>query len=89
LRIKQQRDVALWTRHVDSLRMFLGSGKHEDECERLGIPFRLEHAQKELARLQSAAYLKSLVGTIGADPIHSTAGKATSSPDEAALAAAE
>jgi hypothetical protein len=70
LSIKQHRDVALWERHVRSLVDFLASPGHRDEAQRLGIPRRLEHARAELDRLRSPEYVRSLVGTIGADPVH-------------------
>jgi phosphoenolpyruvate carboxykinase (diphosphate) len=70
LATKQQRDVALWERHVRSLTEFLARAGHRDEAERLGIGKRLEHARAELERVRAPEYLSSLVGTIGADPIH-------------------
>lgn len=70
LAIKQERDVALWERHVRSLTEFLARAGHRDEAERLGIAKRLEHARVELERVSAADYPASLVGTIGADPIH-------------------
>jgi hypothetical protein len=68
--IKQQREVALWERHARSLTEFLARAGHRHEAARLGIAQRLEHAESELERVSTPAYLKSLVGTIGADPIH-------------------
>jgi hypothetical protein len=70
LTVKQRRDVALWERHVGSLTEFLASPGHRGEAERLGIPRRLEHARAELDRVRSPEYVRSLVGTIGADPVH-------------------
>jgi len=70
LAIKQERDVALWERNVRSLSEFLARAGHREEAERLGIAERLEHARAELERVSSPEYLSSLVGTIGADPIH-------------------
>jgi len=70
LAIKQERDAALWERHVRSLAEFLARAGHREEAERLGIAERLEHARAELERVSAPEYLKSLVGTIGADPIH-------------------
>ncbi len=70
LAIKQKRDVALWERHVRSLTEFLARAGHRDEAERLGIAGRLERARAELERVTSPDYRGSLVGTIGADPIH-------------------
>ena len=55
LRVKQERDVALWTRHVSAL-------------EAAGRP--LEDARLQLARVSAPAYLQELEGTIGADPFH-------------------
>jgi hypothetical protein len=70
LTIKQRRDVALWERHVRSLGDFLASPGHRDEARRLGIPGRLEHARAELERVRAPEYVKALIGTIGADPVH-------------------
>ncbi|MGE5687544.1 MAG: hypothetical protein ACM34D_08600, partial [Gemmatimonadota bacterium] len=70
LTIKQERDVALWERHVRSLTEFLARVGHRDEAVRLGIAKRLEHARAELERVGAADYPTTLVGTIGADPIH-------------------
>jgi hypothetical protein len=57
LAVKQQRDVALWTRHVEALRAS-------------PFPDRLEEARLQLARVNAPAYLGELEGTIGADPFH-------------------
>ena len=70
LTVKQRRDVELWERHVRNLTEFLGSPGHREEAARLGIPRRLEHARSELERVRSPEYVRSLVGTIGADPLH-------------------
>jgi hypothetical protein len=70
LRVKQERDVELWTRHVRSLGEFLARPGHKDEAMRLGIEERLGLAKRELERVSSQDYVKSLAGTIGADPIH-------------------
>jgi hypothetical protein len=70
LAIKQKRDVALWQRHVRSLTGFLARAGHRDEAERLGIAGRLAHARAELERVTAPAYVESLIGTIGADPVH-------------------
>jgi hypothetical protein len=70
LRVKQQRDVQLWRRHVQTLSEFLALPSHRDEAARLGIRARLEHAKAELERVSADEYRRQLVGTIGADPIH-------------------
>ena len=69
LEIKQERDIALWRRHVHNLQQFLNLPSHADEAERLNIADRLASAQTKLQQVQSAAYLEGLVGTIGADPL--------------------
>jgi hypothetical protein len=70
LAVKQHRDIALWERHVRSLGEFLASPGHRDEARRLGITGRLTHARAELERVSAPEYLRALVGTIGADPVH-------------------
>ncbi|MGH7630103.1 MAG: hypothetical protein ACREOF_12130 [Gemmatimonadales bacterium] len=70
LLIRQKRDVTLWERHVRSLADFLSRAGHREEAERLGVAGRLEHARAELERVSAADYPTTLVGTIGADPIH-------------------
>jgi hypothetical protein len=69
LEIKQQRDIALWTRHTGSLRRFLDDEKYADEAARLGIAQRLENARAKLDQVSQPEYLASLVGTVGADPL--------------------
>ncbi|HXX67876.1 MAG TPA: hypothetical protein VEK07_11870 [Polyangiaceae bacterium] len=72
LRIKQDRDIALWQRHVRSLVDFLAQPGHWEEAQRLGIPGRLGRARAELARVTAPDYLATLQGTIGADAVHRT-----------------
>ncbi len=69
LRIKQQRDTALCQRHVDYLQDFISRPGYADVVENLGIRERLEQAEQRLKTVQEAAYIESLVGTLGADPL--------------------
>ncbi len=69
LQTKQERDVALWTRHVQYLEAFTRQPNQSDVAAQLQIPTRLTAAQKELARVSSPSYLESLIGTLGADPM--------------------
>ncbi len=64
LRVKQERDVALWRRHVASLEAFRGAAGSEE----IDLDARLTAARAQLARVSGDAYLEELVGTIGADP---------------------
>ncbi len=67
--IRQEREQALWRRHVAALEGFEQRPGYAEEVARLGIRDRLELARRELERASSPAYLAELVGTIGADPI--------------------
>jgi hypothetical protein len=67
LRTKQQRDIALWQRHLADLRSFQLAGDSTTSSS-LDIDERTRAAQAQLARVSSPAYLDELRGTIGADP---------------------
>jgi hypothetical protein len=71
LKAKQAIDRNLWRRHVDYLDKFAKRTSHADEARRLGIAARLDGARKTLADVESAGYVASLRGTIGAEPIES------------------
>ncbi|MGJ5815932.1 hypothetical protein [Paludibaculum fermentans] len=64
LAVKQQRDVALWTRHVHELEAFLPRAA----AQQFDVDARLAEARVQLARVSAPDYLQELVGTIGADP---------------------
>jgi hypothetical protein len=63
LETKQKKDVALWQRHL----AYLDGYGPEAESD-IDLSARRAHAAAELKRVSSAAYLDSLVGTLGADP---------------------
>src|SRR5581483_2212685 len=65
LKAKQERDVALWTRHIVALQRF----RAPTGPSQIDVAGRLAAAQAEFARVSSARYLTELVGTIGADPL--------------------
>ncbi|HXS69079.1 MAG TPA: hypothetical protein VN761_09575, partial [Candidatus Polarisedimenticolia bacterium] len=69
LAAKQKVDRKLWRRHIEYLDKFLKRTSHADEAERLGIANRLVLAKKTAEQVDSPGYLKSLRGTIGAEPI--------------------
>ncbi len=69
LEVKQQRDIALWQRHVASLQRFIEDEGYVDEAERLGIADRLGAAKDKLRHVKDPDYLDELVGTLGADPL--------------------
>jgi len=69
LEVKQLRDIALWQRNVGYLKQFLDDSDYADEAQRLDIAGRYRRATDKLKQVQSRDYLKSLVGTLGADPL--------------------
>ncbi len=68
LQVKQTKDIALWTRHVESLEKFSVLESYQDEVVRLDIPDRLTKAKAELERVESSDYVQQIVGMIGAEP---------------------
>jgi len=68
LRVKQERDVALWQRHLTALEQFQGASHMGASSPGFSVQERLREAREQLARVSSAAYLEELRGTIGADP---------------------
>ena len=69
LQVRQQRETALYQRHVQHLQDFMTRPGYADVVENLGIEGRLQSAEKRLQAVQDKAYLESLVGTLGADPL--------------------
>lgn len=66
LRTKQQRDIALFTRHRQALELRLQQG-HTSAQE---LDERHRFVTAELEHVSAASYLEELVGTLGADPFH-------------------
>jgi hypothetical protein len=69
LRAKQDRDIALWRRHLASLeayRSMAGVSRRPP----FDLESRLTIVRKQMERVNSSRYLDELVGTIGADPFH-------------------
>ena len=69
LNTKQDRDVRLWQRHVAYLESYVARPGHQDLVARFEIHDRLEKARNKLARIKDNAYLQSLKGTLGTDPM--------------------
>jgi len=65
LSVKQQRDIALWRRHLAALKAFRSSGL---PAQGVDLEARLATAERQVARVSAASYLDELTGTIGADP---------------------
>jgi hypothetical protein len=71
LAVKQQREIALWQTHIDSLQQFLDRRSQADMASRMDIKGRLELARERLQQVETEEYLQGLIGTIGADPLGS------------------
>jgi hypothetical protein len=69
LEVKQQRDIDLWTRHVNSLMTFIDDVAYADVARRLDVTDRFARASEKLEHVRSREYLQELVGTLGADPL--------------------
>lgn len=67
---KQRREINLWHQHINYLEGFLNRPGYAEKASRLSISMRLDQARKQLEHVKSHAYVESLVGTLGADPIH-------------------
>ena len=70
LRVKQQRDIALWSRHVHALEQFRATEQEFPPQDGIDFASRFALADAQLARVSSPAYLDELRNTIGADPFH-------------------
>jgi hypothetical protein len=69
LKAKQDTDVALWQRHVQTLEQFNLAPANAGTVEKLGLAARLTGARRELARVSTPAYRESLKGTLGRQPL--------------------
>jgi hypothetical protein len=70
LRVKQERDIALWHRHVRALEEFRLAEQEFPPRDDIDFESRYALARAQLTRVSSRTYLEELVGTIGADPFH-------------------
>ncbi len=70
LTIKQERDRALWERHIAHLKDFQTKVNFHDAVDQLDIEGRIVYAKAELAKVSAPEYLHSLRGTLGADPLY-------------------
>ncbi|MDB5103547.1 MAG: hypothetical protein JWP91_1236 [Fibrobacteres bacterium] len=66
---QQEKDKSLWTRHRDYLKDFIGSDGNRPAANRLGLSRRLALVDKSLKTASGSAYLDSLKGTLGIDPV--------------------
>jgi len=69
LSAKQRQETHLWRRHLTYLENFLKKKNYAEEAGRLGVAAKLEKARNTLDVVKSPAYLESLKGTIGLQPL--------------------
>lgn len=69
LKNKQQIDIQFYKKQLGYLEAFVSNKINNEWNESMQLKTRLREAKKELKRVSSDAYLQSLVGTIGADPL--------------------
>jgi hypothetical protein len=68
LRTKQERDIALWQRHLRYLDEYPAERLKLDPSLNAMLTTHRELAAMQLERVRSAKYLQELRGTIGAQP---------------------
>jgi phosphoenolpyruvate carboxykinase (diphosphate) len=66
LQARQQRDVALWSQHVDYLGEFMSNPHNANVVARMNLEERHQLATEQSERVAASDYAKSLIGTIGA-----------------------
>jgi len=70
LRIKQQREAALWQRNRDYIEQKMDETNESETGLWADLQGRMERAEEMLAWVKSDTFLEQLEGTIGADWIH-------------------
>ncbi|MRT94618.1 hypothetical protein [Ancylomarina sp. 16SWW S1-10-2] len=69
LKRKQEIDIQYYTNQIEYLNQFITDKKNIEWNAKMDLETRLEKGKQNLAHVKTEAYLKSLVGTIGADPL--------------------
>jgi hypothetical protein len=69
LEAKQRRDIQHWQDMIARVKSYIDDPSVQDFIGELDLPTRLQYATNKLDEAKSAAYLDSLVGTIGVDPL--------------------
>jgi hypothetical protein len=69
LEAKQKHDIDLWRRHTVYLEKFLKKESYCEEAARLGVKEKLQTARDAHMKAKSGEYLKSLIGTLGLEPL--------------------
>jgi hypothetical protein len=67
--LKQQKDIAFYTKQIQYLEDFIGNSRNNKLVAEMSIQDRLEQAKVRLTEVSSTEYVDHLNGTIGADPL--------------------
>ncbi|MCG3205358.1 MAG: PPi-type phosphoenolpyruvate carboxykinase [Elusimicrobia bacterium] len=70
LETKQARDISLWTNQIAYIEDFKTHPGNTEAVTLLNLNSRLALAKQKLVEANQDAYLKKLMGTLGADPFH-------------------
>ncbi|MCL7752791.1 hypothetical protein [Polaribacter sp. Z022] len=69
LELKQQKDIAFYSRQIQYLEDFISYSSNTNLVAEMNIKDRLEEAKQHLTEVKSEDYLEQLNGTIGVDPL--------------------
>jgi hypothetical protein len=69
LKLKQQKDINFYKNQISYLERFISNAENKLLVKEMDINNRLQNVKKLLKIASSISYIKSLEGTIGADPL--------------------
>lgn len=77
--VKQQRDLALWQRHLEYLDAAIAHGTPNNAAALDSLQEKRQKTARKLEQIAAPEYLQNLSGTLGADPLgpYQSLGKAT------------
>jgi len=67
---KQKRDTDFYFNQIDNLKKFMNNTNNVNLLKEMDIEGRISKAKKMYDEVSSKSYIKSLVGTIGLDPLY-------------------
>ncbi|WP_439128196.1 hypothetical protein [Polaribacter sp.] len=69
LAIKQQKDIAFYSKQISYLEDFIADANNKELVADMNINNRLQEVKAMYKKVSAKEYLETLVGTIGADPL--------------------
>ena len=69
LKLKQEKDVAFYTKQIQYAKDFIANEENASLVEEMDIEGRLAEAERMLAYSKSDQFITDITGTIGADPL--------------------